>query len=142
MDLMEHIIDLNNSGYYCSQILMILLLESLGEENPGLVKALGGLSTGVGYTYGCCGCMTGGVCVLSYLTAKGEADEVKSDQFRPALDDFTKWFTEEMTADYGGIDCRDITGCDMGKSIEVCPGIMAATFEKCMEILEERGLLP
>ena len=44
-------------------------------------------------------------------------------------------------ADYGGINCEDIIGTDPAKRVEYCPQIMAASFEKCMEILEEKGLL-
>ena len=46
-----------------------------------------------------------------------------------------------MTAEYGGIDCRDITRGNPAKRVEYCPQIIAATYEKCMEILTERGLL-
>ena len=46
-----------------------------------------------------------------------------------------------MTLDYGGIDCRDITKGNPAKRVENCPEIIAATYEKCMEILEDRGFL-
>ena len=72
MDLFERVMELSRYGYFCSQILAILMLETVGEENPGLVKALGGLNGGVGFSQGCCGCMTGGACVISYFTGKGE----------------------------------------------------------------------
>ena len=51
MDLYERIIELSSMGYHCSQMIMILTLETIGEENPQLVKALGGLGGGIGY---CC----------------------------------------------------------------------------------------
>ena len=43
MDLYERIIELSSMGYHCSQMVMIMTLEAIGEENPQLVKALGGL---------------------------------------------------------------------------------------------------
>ena len=55
MDLFDRIMELSGYGYFCSQILAILMLEVTGEENPGLVKAMGGLNGGVGYSQGCCG---------------------------------------------------------------------------------------
>jgi hypothetical protein len=119
----------------------ILMLEMTGEENPGLVKALGGLNGGVGYSQGCCGCMTGGVCVLSYFTGKGEDTESEDANHKPAMAEFTHWFEEEMTAEYGGIDCRDITKGNPANRVEYCPQIIAASFEKCVEILQNRGLL-
>ena len=57
------------------------------------------------------------------------------------MGEFTKWFEEEIGVDYGGIDCRDITRGNPAKRVEYCPQIIAATFEKCMEILQERELL-
>ena len=63
MDLFDRVMELSRYGYFCSQIMGILMLEMTGEENPGLIKALGGLNGGVGYSQGCCGCMTGGTCV-------------------------------------------------------------------------------
>ena len=62
MDLFDRILELSRYGYFCSQILAILMLETTGEENPGLVRAMGGLNGGVGFSGGCCGCMTGGAC--------------------------------------------------------------------------------
>lgn len=142
MDLFDRVLELSRYGYFCSQILAILMLEVTGEENPGLVKAMGGLNGGVGFSQGCCGCMTGGVCLLSYFTGKGEDTGYEDAQHKPVMAEFTQWFEEEMTAEYGGIDCRDITKGNPAKRVEYCPQIIAATFEKCMEILEERELLP
>ena len=141
MDLFDKIMELSRYGYFCGQILAILMLESIGEENPSLVKAMGGLNGGVGYSQGCCGCMTGGTCLLSYFTGKGEDTGYEDPQHKPALGEFTAWFEEEMTGEYGGIDCRDITKGNPAKRVEYCPQIIRATFEKCMEILQERELL-
>lgn len=141
MDLFDQIIELGRYGYSCGQILALLMEKVTGEENPALVKALGGLDGGVGYSKGCCGCMTGGACVISYFTGKGEDTGMDDPEHKPALGEFTQWFEDEITADYGGIDCRDITRGNPAKRVEYCPQIIAATYEKCMEILSERGLL-
>ena len=85
--------------------------------------------------------MTGGACLISYFTGKGSDFEVESQYHKPALAEFTRWFQDEMTAEYGGIDCEDIIGNNAAKRVEYCPQIIASTFEKCMEILEDRGLL-
>ena len=142
MDLYDRILELSNCGYFCGQILAILMLETIGEENPGLIKAMGGLNGGVGFSLGCCGCMTGGACILSYFTGKGEDTGTDDPQHRPALKEFTEWFEKEMLIEYGGTDCRDITAGSTAKRLEYCPGIIAATYQKCMDILQERGLLP
>jgi len=141
MDLFDRVMELSRYGYFCSQILAILMLELRGEENPGLVKAMGGLNGGVGFSQGCCGCLSGGACLISYFTGKGEDTERDDVQHKPAMAEFTQWFEEEVASDYGGIDCRDITKGNPAKRVEYCPQIIASTFEKCMEILEERGFL-
>jgi hypothetical protein len=141
MDLFDRVMELSQYGYFCSQIMAILMLEMTGEENPGLVRAMGGLNGGVGYSQGCCGCMTGGSCLLSYFTGKGEDTAFEDANHKPAMAEFTRWFEEEMTAEYGGIDCRDITKGNPANRVEYCPQIIAASFEKCVEILQDRGLL-
>ena len=85
--------------------------------------------------------MTGGACVISWFTGKGEDTGMDHPEHKSALGEFTRWFEEEMTADYGGIDCRDITKGNPANRVELCPQIIAATYEKCMEILNEKGLL-
>ena len=85
--------------------------------------------------------MTGGACVISSFTGKGEDTGMDHPEHKSALGEFTQWFTDEMTADYGGIECRDITRGNPARRVEVCPQIIAATYEKCMEILSEKGLL-
>lgn len=141
MDLMERILDLSNCGYFCSQILAILLLETVGAENKELVRALGGLNGGVGYSKGCCGCMTGGCCVISYFTGKGEDTYPESEYHKSALGEFTEWFRDEMLAEYGGTDCEDITKGNPARRLEICPQIIADTYMNCMEILQEKDLI-
>ena len=38
MDLEERIMELSRYGYACGQILGILLLDTIGEENPALIR--------------------------------------------------------------------------------------------------------
>ena len=44
------------------------------------------------------------------------------------------------TAQFGGEDCNDITGGDRGNMFSVCPGVIIDSYEKCVELLAERGL--
>ena len=141
MDLIDRIMELSRCGYFCSQILGKLLLETVGEENEGLIKALGGLDGGVGYSQGCCGCMTGGCCVISYFTGKGGETDFENREHKNALGEFTGWFKDEMLLNYGGTDCSDITRGNAARRVEVCPQIIADTYMKCMEILQEKGIV-
>ena len=141
MDLFDRIMELSRHGYFCGQILAILLMETLGEENVGFVRAMGGLNGGVGFSGDVCGCCTGGACVISYLTGKGEDTGMDHPEHKSAMGEFTKWFEEEMMINYGGIDCRDITRGNPANRVELCPGIIADTYAKCMDILSEKGLI-
>lgn len=141
MDLFDRIMELSRCGYFCSQILAILLLETLEEENKGLVRAMEGLNGGVGFSGGCCGCMTGGACIISYLTGKGEDTERDHPEHKSAMGEFVEWFTEEMMIFHGGTECRDIMKGNPARRVEVCPQIIADTYMKCMEILSKKGLV-
>ena len=48
MDLEERIMELSRYGYACGQILAILLLDTVGEENPKLTQCMQGLNCGIG----------------------------------------------------------------------------------------------
>ena len=75
------------------------------------------------------------------LTGKGEDTGMDHPEHKSAMGEFTRWFEEEMMVNYGGIDCRDITKGNPANRVELCPGIIADTYAKCMEILEEKGLI-
>ena len=141
MDLEERIMELSRYGYACGQILAILLLDTIGEENPALVRCMQGLNGGIASSGDVCGCMAAGACLISYFTGKPGDTEFDSPHHKGAMGEFSQWFSDEMTLEYEGIDCRDIVGTDPAKKVQYCPGIIASTYEKCMEILESRGLL-
>ena len=72
-------------GYHCSQMIMIMTLETIGEENPQLVKALGGLGGGIGYCGDTCGCLTGGACAIGYFLGNLAPEEKEDEQMKPAV---------------------------------------------------------
>lgn len=141
MELLERVVELSLEGYCCSQVMALLLLELLGEEDDGFVRAMGGLINGGGYSGGDCGCMSGGACLISYITGKGEENDADLPGHVSALCHFTHWFAEEMKERYGGTDCGEILGGDQRRKMERCPEIMALSFEKCIEILSGKGLI-
>ena len=124
MDLYERIIELSSMGYHCSQMVMIMTLEAIGEENPQLVKALGGLGGGIGY----CGNL-----------APQEKEDI---QMKPAVQELYQWFHKKTEEEFGAFYCKDITSnLDWGVIMEQCPALIADTYTKVIEILTERGIL-
>ena len=141
MDLEERIMELSRYGYACGQILGILLLDTIGEENPALIRCMQGLNGGIGGSGDICGCMAAGCCLLSWFTGKPGDTDYDSPYHKGAMGEFTKWFIDEMEFQYNATDCRDIVGNNPAKKVQYCPGIIAATYEKCMEILDRAGFL-
>ena len=141
MDLEERIMELSRYGYACGQILAILLLDTVGEENPKLTQCMQGLNGGIGGSGDVCGCMAAGACLIAYFTGKPDEGSFESPHHKAALGEFTRWFTEEMEMEFMSTDCRDIVGTSPAKKVQYCSGIIASTYEKCMEILENKGLL-
>ncbi len=141
MDLLDRILELSGYGYFCSEILALLALETIGEEDPGWVKAMGGLNGGVGYSQGCCGCLTGGCCVISYFTGKSSEALSGHPAHKAALGEFVDWYTQELLVRHGSTDCEGITRGNPAKRVEVCPELIALAYEKAMELLEEKGVL-
>ena len=89
MDLYEKITELGTMGYHCSQMIMIMTLETIGEENPQLVKALGGLGGGIGYCGDTCGCLTGGACAIGYFLGNLAPKEKEDEQMKPAVQELS-----------------------------------------------------
>lgn len=122
--------ELRLKGYCCSQIVMIMGLEDAHRpENPDLIQAIGGLCNGV-QTGMMCGILTSAACLLSLLQPE-EADTL--------IRYLVEWFESEFGQGNGGIACRDILAGDRMKQFTACPKILAATYDKAMELLEANG---
>lgn len=132
------------SGYCCSQIIMLFALEAQGRENPALVRAMSGACHGLGDCSGPCGALTAAVCVLGLYAGKGDDTEEAHERFPLMRSEIIEWFQSEIGGQYGGTRCLDILGdkeCG-SPNPERCPGVVAATWGKCLEILVENGLDP
>jgi len=136
MDAMR-MLELSAQGFQCAQILMIHALELDDKEDAGLVRAAGGLNTGLADTSGPCGALTGGCCFISYFAGKGDKDELEDPAYREMLVEFTAWFKEA----YGSQICADIIDGDASNIMTRCPGIVQAAYSKAMEILEANGVI-
>lgn len=139
-DYLDEMLALYEQGYDCAQILMRMVLDAEGKENPDMIRALAGLNGGIGGSAGTCGCMTGGACLLAYYAGKGADDETAHKDYQDMMLKFTEWF-KEYTAEYGGVECYQILDGDNRNKIQRCPLIMEATLEKCLTLLEENELL-
>ena len=137
-DIQIRMMELSYNGYFCSQILLILGLEAQGESNPDLVRAMGGLANGCGFSGGPCGTLTGAACLLSLYAGKGTDDEYADDNLTYMLRDLGEWFTGTYGSRYGGTTCEAIVG-DSTEMRQRCGAIVAETYAKVIELLTAGG---
>ena len=102
--LLLEILPLVRQGYCCSQLLMLLLLQGSGHENPALIRAMHGLCHGMGGSEGPCGLLSGGACVLGGVAGRGEDGESAHPSFVPLVAEYQQWFAGR-TERYGGTEC-------------------------------------
>lgn len=142
-DIIQRMIQLADSKYNCSQILMILALSQAGEDKADLVRAMAGLGNGCGFFYETCGIMTGAASVLAWYGGKGSVDETESEKLPFMLQDLGDWFRQQTAVNDKGTRCKDIVGdavgTDTGKLI--CGGLILNTHTKVNEILEHYGFM-
>lgn len=141
MKLFDEMLKLSNQGFFCAQILIILTLESEGEENPELVRAMGGLNNGLGYSGDICGALSGGCCLISYYAGKGEPDELEDPNTNDMIASLVEWFKEKYGERYGGYSCNAILEGNPANKMQRCPGITESVWEKARELLSENGIL-
>ncbi|MBF4694061.1 DVU_1555 family C-GCAxxG-C-C protein [Fusibacter ferrireducens] len=133
---MMRILELSQSGFCCSQILLMMGLEEKKIENKDLIRAMGGLCGGVGGSANNCGALTGGACLLSLYTGRGAEGEVEMPFAKVMMDQLIQWFNEEIGALYGGINCIQILENNPMNRMERCPALIEQVYDKVEEILE------
>ena len=139
ISMMQHA----QKGYACSQIIMLLALETRGESNPGLVRAMSGLTYGCGAGKGACGALSGAGCVLALYAGRGADEEEESPQLMVMLEELTDWFVARVADPEGAITCESIVGEEGPEACRMkCGALVAESFSKAMEILAANGFDP
>ena len=129
-------------GYCCSQLLVLLVLQQQGVENPGLVRAAGGLCHGMGQSGGACGLLTGGAAALGYLACKGAAGEAAHPMAEPLINDYAAWFAQHVCT--GG--CRDVSCPSIqektggGADMTLCGDLLAECWDNLVDLCAECGI--
>ncbi|MEI6824603.1 MAG: DVU_1555 family C-GCAxxG-C-C protein [Desulfuromonadales bacterium] len=129
LDILSH----RQNGLCCSQILVKLILQDMGRENPDLVRSMAALCYGSGYSEGTCGLLTGAACALS-LGLESHPDRERADALLTLmLDELFGWFTVKAEAAYGGSRCVDILAASPDK--RACTLLLMGTLEKLTTML-------
>lgn len=141
---MFRMFELAQQGLACSQILLQLGLEEQGKKNVELIRAMGGLAGGMGFTGETCGALTGGACLLGLYAGKGSDMEQPHEKLDLMILELVEWFKEKIASEYGGINCNNILGEDLQYKIVAmkCGNIVSDTYSKVREILLNYGIDP
>jgi C_GCAxxG_C_C family probable redox protein len=85
--------------------------EKMGTRNEELIKATAALGGGIASSGRTCGILTGGVVFLSSLFGKDRPEGKDHPRMWRLSYKLNKKF-EELTKEFGGVDCRDIARVD------------------------------
>jgi hypothetical protein len=135
--LTERVRKLVLSGLHCSQIVLLLSQELRGEDEPEVIRAMGGLAGGLSMGLNC-GSLSGGCCMLSSYVARGGEDDEDSRPYKPMVIRLVDWFNTR----FGNVNCSQLVAADRAARLEFCPRLIAETFAECVKILEENGIDP
>ncbi|MHC1743190.1 MAG: DVU_1555 family C-GCAxxG-C-C protein [Syntrophobacteraceae bacterium] len=138
-DEMIRMIQLGQQGFHCSQILLILGLESQGKSNPDLVRAMNALAGGLGFSGDLCGALTGGACLLGLCAGRGVPEEEEDERLNAMIQELVEWFGQEYGEKFGGIQCRPILDDNPANRTTRCPSMVLGVYEKVKTLLLENG---
>ena len=114
----------------CSEAMVRFGLKLRGEENEQFANAASALCSGL-KNGALCGCLTGAAMMLTMFDKQASS---------ALITELFCWFDEEYGDRYGSVNCEDIL-TDRSQMWTLCPVIMKATAEKCVEILKDHDLL-
>ena len=90
----------------------------MGEIDETAVKAVGAFGGGIVSSGGTCGILLGGVAAISSIYSRGNLDVKEDPRTWSVSRKFMQEF-EELTKDFGSMDCRDIAKVDWKNRIAV-----------------------
>lgn len=83
----------------------------LGISQPDVVKAMGAFGGGVASSGRVCGCLTGGVAMISSLFSRSDPAGKESVNMWKLSAKLNRRF-DQLTKEFGSADCRDIARTD------------------------------
>ena len=110
-EMAQRALELFDQRMHCSQAVCAAGQAMLDLSQPDVIKALGAFGGGVASSGRVCGCLTGAVAMLSGLYSRADPQGSESPLMWKLSARMLRRF-EELTAQYGSVDCRDIARCD------------------------------
>jgi C_GCAxxG_C_C family probable redox protein len=101
--------ELFGKGYYCAESVLLAMAESRGIRSALIPRLATGFCSGVARTCGMCGAVSGAIMGLS-LTAGRDLPGQSVEPSYALVAELVRAFRER----FGTINCRELTGCDLG----------------------------
>ena len=140
MDELTRISQLHLQGFQCAQILLFMGLEHQGKEDPDLIRAMNGLSGGLGFQGKTCGALAGGACLLALFAGRGKLEETEQRSLNRMIQQLVDWFEAGFGEEFAGIDCKTILGGDPWNRMTRCPRLVNETYFMVRQLLQENDL--
>ncbi len=135
-------------GFHCSQALFFVGARFQGVSAPDVIAAMAPFGGGMGSTGRVCGVLPGALAAIGLTMGKRDpADRDNKNLWRLSYKMVKKF--EEITEQYGGVDCRDIARVDWRDRQQVkafrqdpdsrrreCCRVIAAAAQALGELLE------
>ena len=110
-EMKEKATDLFKKRFHCSQAVLAVGQEKMNAVNEEVVKALGSFGGGIASSGRVCGALVGGVALISSLYSRGNMEGKEDPRMWLLSRKLVKRF-EEITSEFGGVDCCNIAGTD------------------------------
>lgn len=110
-EMRERAIELFMQRFHCSQAVAAAGQEMMDLDAPAVIRAMGAFGGGVASQGSVCGCLTGGIAVISQLYSRANTDEKETPDMWRVSYKLVKRF-KELTNECGSINCCDIARVD------------------------------
>jgi C_GCAxxG_C_C family probable redox protein len=114
----QRAIELFKQRFHCSQAVAAAGQEFMDMDEPAVIRAMGAFGGGIASQGSVCGCLTGGIAVISQLHSRANLEETETPEMWKGSYKLLKLF-KELTEDCGGINCRDVARVDWRNKDEV-----------------------
>jgi C_GCAxxG_C_C family probable redox protein len=106
-EMKQKAIDLFQKRFHCSQAVLAAGQEKMNIVNEDVIKAMGSFGGGIASSNRVCGALTGGVALISSLYSRGNFDQKEDPRMWKLSSKLNRKF-EELTKEFGSVNCRDI----------------------------------
>ncbi len=98
--------------FHCSQAVLAVAQEKLGQADPQVIRAMGAFGGGLGGNGEVCGAVAGGLAALGIRFSRASDEEKEDPRMWRYTDEFVKRFRDEVSPARGKIKCFEIVGVD------------------------------